>query len=157
QPGDGLERGSVTVATTVPQIKKFLEAGGTVIAIGSSTALAGHLGLPVRNHLATLNVDGKEQPLGRDKVYVPGSVLRVRVDPSQPLAWGMGEQADVMFAGGSVFRLPEGAGNPGLARVAWFDGKTPLRSGWAWGQENLDGGVAVVDAEVGKGRLVLLG
>jgi hypothetical protein len=155
QPGDGPDRGSVTVATTVPQIKKFLEAGGTVITIGSSTALAGHLGLPVSNHLVTKDADGKEKPLGRDKFYVPGSVLRVRIDPKQPLAWGMDEQADVMFSGGSVFRLPEGVA--GLNRVAWFDGKAPLRSGWAWGQENLDGGVAVADAEVGKGRLVLLG
>jgi hypothetical protein len=41
--------------------------------------------------------------------------------------------------------------------VAWFDSKTPLRSGWAWGQEHLEGGVAVAEARVGKGTLVLFG
>jgi hypothetical protein len=41
--------------------------------------------------------------------------------------------------------------------VAWFADKTPLRSGWAFGQSYLEGGVAVVDATVGKGRLVLYG
>ena len=45
----------------------------------------------------------------------------------------------------------------GLQRVAWFDSKTPLRSGWAWGQEHLAGGVAVVEAKVGQGKLVLFG
>lgn len=45
----------------------------------------------------------------------------------------------------------------GLKRVAWFDGKTPLRSGWAWGQENLDGGVAIAEAPYGEGRVVLVG
>src|SRR5204863_85177 len=39
--------GRVTVEKTVPQIKAFLEAGGRVVTIGSSTALARHLGLPV--------------------------------------------------------------------------------------------------------------
>ena len=34
---------------------------------------------------------------------------------------------------------------------------SPLRSGWAWGQEHLDGGLAIVDAPVGKGRLALFG
>ena len=34
---------------------------------------------------------------------------------------------------------------------------TPLRSGWAWGQHYLDGGVAVVDAPLGRGRVLLFG
>ncbi len=37
--------GNVTVAKTVPQIKAFLEQGGTVVTIGSSTSLASHLKL----------------------------------------------------------------------------------------------------------------
>jgi glutamine amidotransferase-like uncharacterized protein len=41
--------------------------------------------------------------------------------------------------------------------VAWFDSKTPLRRGWAWGQEHLEGGAAVVEARVGPGKLVLFG
>src|SRR5262249_16560174 len=49
------------------------------------------------------------------------------------------------------------ADKKGLKRIAWFDGKTPLRSGWAWGQEHLDGGTAIVDARVGQGRLVAFG
>ena len=32
-----------------------------------------------------------------------------------------------------------------------------LDSGWAWGQQYLDGGAAVVDAPVGEGRVLLLG
>ena len=44
-----------------------------------------------------------------------------------------------------------------METLAWFDNKTPLRSGWAWGQENLEGGVAMIDAKIGKGRLALFG
>jgi hypothetical protein len=148
-------RGSVTVATTVPQLKKFLEGGGTVLTIGGSTSLAIHLGLPVANHLVTKGDDGRERALPRDRFYIPTSVLRVRVDSSHPLAWGMADEADVTFANSPTFRLTGSA--KGIEKVAWFDGTTPLRSGWALGQEHLDGGVAIADAKVGKGRLVLFG
>jgi hypothetical protein len=116
-----------------------------------------HLGLPLGNHLVTKDEEGRERGLGRDKFYVPASVLRVRVDPTSTLAWGMDEQVDVMFSSSPTFQWPEGEAAKGLRRVAWFDSKTPLRSGWAWGQEHLQGGVALAEVPVGQGRLVLSG
>jgi hypothetical protein len=138
----------------VPLLKKFLEKGGTVLAIGGSTALGKMLGLPIANHLASKE-DGTA--LGSDKFYVPTSVLHVKLDPTNPLTWGMADEADVMFSQSPTFRLPEDAAKNGLAKVAWFDSATPLRSGWAWGQQHLEGGVAMIDAKVGQGRLALFG
>ncbi|MBN9523106.1 peptidase [bacterium] len=155
--GPVAQRGSITKATTVPQLKRFLDAGGTVLTIGSSTKLGAELGVPVANYLT--EVDDKNEPkaLASTKFYVPSSVLRVRVDPASPLAWGLGEHADVMFSNSPTFRLTNGADAAGARRVAWFDTATPLRSGWAWGQQHLEGGTAVVDARVGRGRLALFG
>jgi hypothetical protein len=135
----------------VPPLKTFVEAGGTLLAIGSSTGLGKELGVPVADHLTWPGGEGK--PLPPEKFFVPASVLRVKLDPKHPLAWGLPEDVDVVFAGSPTFKLPE----DGPSRVAWFAGKTPLRSGWAWGQEYLDGGAAVVDAKVGKGTVVLYG
>ena len=73
-------RGRVTTTKTVPQLKQFLESGGTILTIGTSTSLAQHVGLPLENHLVTTDMEGKEKPLPREKFYVPGSLLRVRVD-----------------------------------------------------------------------------
>ena len=42
-------------------------------------------------------------------------------------------------------------------REAWFATGKPLRSGWAYGQGYLEGGVEVVEASVGKGKLFLFG
>ncbi len=148
--------GRVTVAKTVPQLKAFLEAGGTVLTIGSSTVLARHLGLPVDDHLVEKSASG-DRRLGRDKYYVPGSVLRVSVDNGQPIAWGMGKEADVFFDNSPVMRLGPDAALRGVKPVAWFASAAPLRSGWAWGQHYLEDGVAVAEAEVGKGRLLLFG
>jgi hypothetical protein len=135
-------------ASPTAQLKTFLDDGGIVFTTGSATGLATQLGLPLTNHLAGL---------GNEKFYVPGSVLRTKVDPSSWLTWGMDESVDVMFNNSPTFKVSEGDAAKGLRRVAWFDSKTPLRSGWAWGQEHLDGGVAVAEAAVGKGRLVLCG
>lgn len=148
-------RGEVSRDKTLPKLREFLDGGGTILTVGSATALGRQLGLPLINHLDMPDEDGKEKPLSRQKFFVPSSVLRVRVDRAQPLAWGMAEEADVMFANSPTFRLAKDA--KGLERVAWFDSKAPLRSGWAFGQDYLEGGVAIADARVGQGRLVLYG
>jgi len=145
--------GSVTVAKAVPQLKQFLSDGGTIIAIGSSIAMGQHAGLPIANHL----VDASGKPLPDDQFYVPGSVLEVRVDNTRPLAYGVPERVDVFFDQSPVMKLSPDAGAQGVTRVAWFDSDTPLRSGWAWGQQVLKGGVAMAEAKVGRGQLFLLG
>lgn len=149
--------GAVTVARTVPQLRAFLENGGTVVTIGSSTVLARHLGLPVHDALVERAADGAERHLPPEKFYIPGSILRVAVDPSQPAAWGMEDHADVMFDESPVMRLDADAAQKGVHRIAWFDTAAPLRSGWAWGQQYLDGGVAAAEADVGRGKLFLFG
>jgi glutamine amidotransferase-like uncharacterized protein len=64
---------------------------------------------------------------------------------------------DVFFDNSPVFRLDPDAALKGVKSVAWFDSPTPLRSGWAWGQQYLDGGAAMVEATVGKGKVLLFG
>jgi hypothetical protein len=146
--------GRVTVANTVPRLRQFLHDGGTIIAIGSSTSMGRHAGLPISSHLLQ---DGK--PLARTRFYVPGSVLQVRVDTTRPVAWGSPERVDVFFDESAVFSLAPEAHRIGLRPVAWFDSDRPLRSGWAWGQQYLKDGVALAEAPVGEkgGRLFLFG
>ena len=148
--------GRITDAKTVPQIRKFIEAGGDVVTVGESTGLAELLGLPVKSALTERNPDGTEHALPRDKFYVPGSVVRATVDPSSPLAYGVGSGVDVFFDNDPVYKLGPEAAAKGLSAVAWYAGPETLRSGWAWGQQYLDGGVAVAEAAVGEGKLFLL-
>ena len=88
------------------------------------------------------------------RYFVPGSILRVRVDTSHPLAAGMRERTDVFFDNSPVFALRVDAS---VTVIASFVSAIPLRSGWAWGQRYLNGGAAVIEAKVGKGRVVLVG
>ncbi len=148
--------GRVTVAKTVPEIKKFLENGGTVVTIGSSTVLGTHLDLPIRNALMEV-VNGVERPLPREKYYIPGSILEARIDNSQPLGYGMAEKAMVFYDESPAFRLEPSAAARGVKPIAWYDSPTPLRSGWAWGQQYLDQAVSIAEAPFGKGHVVLFG
>jgi hypothetical protein len=148
--------GNVTAARSVPAIKAFLEAGGTVVAIGGSTSLARHLELPLQDALVE-DRGGQPRPLPNDKFYVPGSVLKAKVDTSLPLAAGFEEYVDVFFDSSPAFKLGPDAAAHNVRRVAWYDSRTPLRSGWAWGQELLENTIAVAEADVGKGKAYFFG
>ena len=149
--------GSVTVETTAPQLKKFVEDGGTLLTIGSSTDFARYLDLPMANALAEIQVDGTERAFGADKYFIPGSILRVKVDNTIPIAYGVTEDLDVIFSNNPVFRLQPDAKLRGVQPIAWFPNAEPLRSGWAWGQHYLNGGTLMAEASVGKGRVFFFG
>jgi hypothetical protein len=149
--------GRVSIDKTVPQLKRFAEEGGAIIAYGGSAVLGHHLGLPISDHLVEMTSSGAERPLPRDKYYIPGSILRVAVDNTSPLAWGFEKQVDVMFDNSPVMHLGPSAAMNGVRPVAWFASKETLRSGWAWGQHYLEDGVAALEAKLGKGKVFLLG
>ncbi len=149
--------GSITIDKTIPRLLRFLQDGGTILALGSSTSLAEHAGLPIKNALVEMLPDGTERPLSREQILIPGSLLSVQVDNNHPLGYGMSETADVVFSNSPVFQLQPEAILKGIHPVAWFESKTPLRSGWAWGQHYLEDGIAIIEAPIGKGKLFLYG
>jgi Zinc carboxypeptidase len=134
------------VTNSVAPLRGFLQAGGTILAVGNSTKLGSQLDLPIINAVEELN---------RREFYVPGSLLQAKIDNTSPLAYGMSDHADFFFDNNPVFRINTSDKNMRL--VAWYDSSTPLRSGWAWGQKYLDKSAAVIEASVGKGKLFLFG
>jgi hypothetical protein len=149
--------GRITAEKTLPQLRRFVESGGSVITVGSSTSMASLLGLPVKNYLTEKGPDGADRALPQEKFYIPGSILRVDVDNTNPLAYGLSKTVDIDFDSSPVFRLAPDAGSKRTASVAWFSGAQSLESGWAWGQQYLDGGTAVAEASVGEGKVFVLG
>ena len=150
--------GRINADTSVPQLKKFLEEGGSIVTIGSSTNLAYHLKLPVRNALVEMGTNNQERPLPAEKFYIPGSLLTATFDSTQAAAFGMRSRTDVYFDASPVFKLaPEAVVNGNVRPLAWFASDKVLRSGWAWGQAYLKDGVAAFVANVGKGKLYAFG
>ena len=98
-----------------------------------------------------------EKALPATKYFIPGAILQVAVDNTNPLAFGLNKHVDVVFDNSPVLQLAPDATLRGVTPVSWFDAKEPLRSGWAWGQHYLEGGAAAVEAKVGKGKVFLIG
>jgi hypothetical protein len=149
--------GQMTPETTLPALKQFLNDGGTIITVGTATTLGFALGLPIENQLMVRQPGEPDRPLTGEEYYVPGSVLQVAVDNTQPVTAGMPAKADVFFDNSPVFRLRPDAQAKGVKPLAWFDTATPLQSGWAWGQNYLEGGTTMLQADIGKGKLYMFG
>lgn len=145
--------GEVTPDKTLPAIAAFAKAGGTVLTVGSANRLATLLDPQIQPALVTKTANGSLAALDKKQFYIPGAVLSAKVDPRQPLAYGMTPTVDIFFDESQPFTLT----GTTAKRVAWFEGMAPLRSGWAVGQERLNGTVAIVDADLGRGKLFAMG
>ncbi len=149
--------GRITAEKSIPELQKFLNEGGNIVTIGSSSNLAYHLKLPVENALLEIEA-GELKPISRDKYYTPGSILTVNVDNTNPASWGLTNKLDVYFDESPVFNIMPDANSKGIVKpLAWFDNEKPLKSGWSWGQNYLKNGVTAFEATVGKGKLFAFG
>jgi len=147
--------GKITANKTIPPLRKFVDEGGTVLAIGSSATIGEAMGLPVTDHCVETTADGKVEHISGDKFYVPGSVLEADFDNTDPLAYGMPKKGYLFFDSSPVFDLD--ATSPVKANpVITFTSDHPLYSGWAMGDKYLKGGLMATEASLGQGKLVLI-
>ena len=104
--------GSVTADATVPAILEFARAGGTVIAVGSSSVLGYYAGLPMSNHLVE-----NGRLLTGEEYYTPGSVHSLKLEQVSPVTHGLGERLDVLISHSPLFRLESGWEAQGVKRI----------------------------------------
>ncbi len=142
----------------IEALRQFVRAGGSLICQGASGGLAvGALELPVRD-IAREN---------DTRLFVPGSIVRLMLNPSQPLSFGMQPDTAAFFAFSSVYAaasataLAEEPRDPsvaaGVKTVAHYGERDVLLSGWLEGEPIIAGRAAILDAAVGSGRVVLFG
>ena len=142
----------------VAALKAFVEEGGTLVCLDASASFAiDTLKLPVKNVLRELRPE---------QFFCPGSLLRLELDPDQPLSFGMPSETAAFFSFGSAYEIgkaqAEAAGGtkgsqPGISVVGRYAAKNVLMSGWLEGEEAIAGRPAVVEARVARGRAVLIG
>ena len=135
----------------VANLKAFVEQGGTLVCMTASCDVAlEDFGLPVRNSAAKLKAS---------EFSLPGTLVNLEIDPTQPLAWGMPEACAAYVTGGPVFATSIPGANVERDVVARYP-RYPdqvVASGWADGVENMTGRAAIVVAHLKKGKVVLLG
>jgi hypothetical protein len=130
-------------------LKQFVEKGGTLVALGRATDFAiKKFELPIRNVLA--NRPAKE-------FFCPGSTLRARFDTKHRMAWGMPAEGLVLFFYSPVFEIVPNQFNERYEVVARYADAEILQSGWLIGGDALAGKAAMISAQSGQGKIVLIG
>jgi hypothetical protein len=129
----------------VDNLEAFVRAGGTLVALDRAASLPlSAFDLPVRDVTARLRTG---------EFFVPGTVVRIDVDPSNPLAYGMPAEASAFLIRSPAFEV-EGAVAGRVA--ARYPAKDLLMSGWLLGERVLAARTAVVSLPLGRGSIALL-
>jgi hypothetical protein len=134
-------------AAGIEALRAFVAGGGTLVCLDQASALA---------------IDAFQLPLSdvgagaKDRLYSPGSILRLDLEPEQALTFGMPPRTAAFFAFGSAYR-PSGDAAGAIQTLARYGSADLLISGWLEGGETLAGQAAAVQAQVGAGRVLLFG
>ncbi|MBL1409170.1 M14 family metallopeptidase [Sphingobacterium faecale] len=146
--------GQVSIEKSIPALKKYIDNGGKILTVGSSSELVYHFNLAVTDPLAVTEKDGKHTPLSSAEYYIPTSILQANLDVSLAENYGLDSSINVVFNNSPVFKLEN---RKDLYAIGSFQTEKPLLSGWAHGQQYLkDGSVGLV-ALLGKGKLFAFG
>lgn len=131
-------------------LKAFVEKGGTLVALGGATSFAiEKLALKVRNVTA-----GKTAT----QFWCPGSTLKAGFQSAHPLAYGMPAEGLVVFMHGNpAFEIVPGQHNERYETIVRYADRDLLESGWLIGEDTLARKAAMVSAQLGRGRVVLIG
>lgn len=131
-------------------LEAFVEEGGTLVTLSQAGDLPlSDLDVPV--------VDVVSGVWGND-FWSPGSALKIHVDTSHPLAYGMPERALAIYlAGGQVYETVRGDRSSDVRRVATYPSRDILQSGWLLGEEAIADMAAMVEVEKGEGSVVMIG
>jgi len=133
----------------VENLKKFVQQGGTLIALDSACELPiKKFNLPIRNVL---------EGLSSEEFFCPGSTLHIKLNTCHPVAYGMGEETLALFWNSPTFSIIPTPWNEHYQVVAHYPEENQLQSGWLIGGKKLNNKAAIIDACFEKGRIILIG
>jgi murein tripeptide amidase MpaA len=135
-------------AEGVKALREFVEQGGTLITLNNASDFAiDELHLPVRDIT---------EGLKQTEYYAPGSILRIELDTSHPIAKGMPRESIAWVEDSPIFEF-DARDADRVHIIARYPLGDPLLSGWLLGGRKLWGKSALLEVTLGKGRVYLFG
>jgi hypothetical protein len=133
----------------IEALKTFVEKGGILLTLNNACGLVlKEFNPPAENAIENLD---------RTKFFCPTSILKIKVNNSSPIGYGMPEGASAMFSRSLAFSTHIPSGDWDRTVVASFPENDILHSGWLLGEEHIARKAAVVDLKYQKGHMVLIG
>ena len=130
-------------------LRKFVEDGGTVVALGDASAYA--------IDTFALRVRDLVEDVSSKDFYSPGSTLKVHFDNSNPLAYGMPDDGLILYWSNGVFEILPSRANDSYATIVRYLDRDVLQSGWLIGEQHMAKKSAMVAAQFGAGQVILYG
>jgi zinc carboxypeptidase len=135
------------------QLASFVRGGGTLLTFDSASDL------PVQMFPLPLRVSARSEE--GSGYYSPGSIIRINVDTTNQIAWGMPQESFAYASGGiawDVTLLKEfNKDDREVKTVARYANHDLLASGWISGERAVLRKTILAEARFGKGRVVLFG
>lgn len=141
-------------------LKTFVQRGGTLVTLGGANNFAiEKLGLKVRNvNVPAAKTATPPLPPQPPPFWCPGSTLRVKFENASPLAYGMPAEGLVVFTQHSpAFEIVPGEHNERYETILRYLDRDLLESGWLIAEQTLAKKAAMISAQLGQGRVVLIG
>jgi len=127
-------------------VADFVRNGGRLVAIEEATDYV--------IDLLDLGVSNAVERLPPEEFFVPGSILRLRHEGGNFVTRGMGSEGVAWYWGSSrAFSVTD----PGIRVLARYGAGNPILSGWILGSDHLADQPAILEAEVGRGSVILFG
>ncbi|HEY8793365.1 MAG TPA: M14 metallopeptidase family protein [Gemmatimonadaceae bacterium] len=147
----------------IAAIREFVTNGGTLVLLDHASELATEsLGVPVKRIIVPrrLTDETRSRAPGAgesaEPLYAPGSILRVLVDTTNAISYGMPDTAAVYFTNSVTFDV--GAASQVRVIARYPDrGEDILLSGYLQGASQIAGKAAAISAPVGRGHVVMFG
>jgi hypothetical protein len=142
------------------ELLEFIDQGGKVVAWGRSAGLfEGTMTIGEKDDAEEFRFPFSDvsENLGKEGLYVPGSLLRVKLATDHPLTLGMPDETGVFSRGRPVFRTTLPGFDTDRRVIASFPEKEVLMSGYAAEEEKTGRQAAMIWLKKGEGQVVLYG
>jgi len=133
-------------STGLQAVEAFVRGGGRVIAIEAATDLM--------RTMFDLDIRNITRALPNTDFYIPGSILRLQLDPESEINAGMRDEVAAWYWRSS---MAWEVSDSRITVAARYGAGDPLLSGWVLGGERIAGQPALLEVTVGEGSVILFG
>lgn len=133
----------------IEALQAFVEQGGILVANNQAANLIlREFPVPARNAIERVD---------RTRFFCPTSILRLDVDPTTPIGYGLSKTTPAVFSGSLAMDTWVPPMEWDRKVVASYPERDILLSGWLLGEDQIARKAAVVDVSHKKGRIILIG